>query len=43
MQLYAFREVKRVMDTAIHFRDNTYGVAGAAGDPHPTAIHEYGD
>ena len=31
------------MDTAIHFRDNTYGVAGAAGDPHPTAIHEYGD
>ena len=40
---YALREVKRVMDKGIHFRDNTYGVAGIAGDPHPTALHEYDD
>ena len=40
---YALREVKRVMDKGIHFRDNTYGLAGAAGDPHPTAMHEYDD
>ena len=31
------------MDKGVHFRDNTYGVAGAAGDPHPTALHEYDD
>ena len=40
---YALREVKRMMDKGIHFRDNTYGLAGAAGDPHPAAIHEYDD
>ena len=38
---YALREVKRVMGKGIHFRDNTYGLAGAAGDPHATAMHEY--
>ena len=31
------------MDKGIHFRDNTYGLAGIAGDPHATAVHEYGD
>ena len=40
---YALREVKRVMDKGIHFRDNTYVLAGAAGDPHAAAIHEYDD
>ena len=40
---YALREVKRVIDKGIHVRDNTYGVAGIAGDLHPTALHEYGD
>ena len=40
---YALREVKRVMDKGVLFRDKTYGVVGAAGDPHPTALHEYGD
>ena len=39
----ALREVKRMMDKGIHFRDNTYGVAGAAGDPHSAALHEHGD
>ena len=40
---YALREVKRSMDKGIHFKDNTYGLAGIAGDPHATAMHEYGD
>ena len=37
----ALREAKRVMDKRIHFRDNTYGLTGAAGDPHATAMHEH--
>ena len=40
---YALREVTRSMDKEIHFNDNTYGLAGIAGDPHATAMHEYGD
>ena len=40
---YALREVKRSMDNGIHFRNNTYGVGGIAGDAHVTALHEYGD
>ena len=40
---YALREVKRTMEKGIHFRDNTHGLAGIAGDPHATALHEYGD
>ena len=40
---YALREVKRVMNKGIHFRGNTYGLDGAAGNPHATAMHEYGD
>ena len=40
---YALREVKRSTDKGIHFRDNTYGLAGIAGDPHATALREYGD
>ena len=40
---YAFREVKRSMDKGIHFRDNTHGLAGIAGDPHATALREYDD
>ena len=39
----ALREVKRSMDKGIHFKDNTYGLAGIAGDPHATALPEYGD
>ena len=31
------------MDKGIHFRDNTYGLAGIAGDPRATALREYGD
>ena len=40
---YALREVKRIMDKETHVRDNTYGLAGIAGDPHATALREYGD
>ena len=40
---YALREVKRSMDKGIHFKDNTCGLVGIAGDPHATALHEYGD
>ena len=40
---YALRQVKRSMDRGIHFRNSTYGLAGIAGDPHATALHEYGD
>ena len=40
---YALRRVKRSMDRGIHFRNNTHGLAGIAGDPHAAAIHEYGD
>ena len=40
---YALRQVKRSMDSGVHFRNNTHGLAGVAGDPHATAIHEYGD
>ena len=40
---YALHEVKRSMDKGIHFRNNTYGVGGIAGDAHVTALHEYGD
>jgi len=36
-------EVKRVMDKGIHFRDSTCGLGGIPGDPHATALHEYGD
>ena len=39
----ALREVKRSMDKGIHFTDNTYELAGIAGDPHATALHEYDD
>ena len=38
---YALREVKRSMDKGIYFKDNTYGLAGIAGVPHATAMHEY--
>ena len=40
---YALREVKRIMDKGIDFRDNTYGLAGIVGDPHAAALQEYGD
>ena len=40
---YALQEVKRSMDKGIHFKNNTYGPAGIAGDPHAAALHEYGD
>ena len=40
---YALREVKRSMDKGIRFKNNTYGLAGIAGDPHTTALREYGD
>ena len=40
---YAIREVKRSMDKGIHFKNNTYGLGGIAGDAHPTAVHEYDD
>ena len=40
---YALRKVKRGMDKGTHFRNNTYGAGGIPGDPHPTAVHEYGD
>ena len=40
---YALREVKRIMDKGIHFHDSTYGLGGIPGDPHATALHEYGD
>ena len=40
---YAIREVKRGMDKGIHFKNDTYGLGGIPGDPHPTAVHEYGD
>ena len=40
---YALREVKRNMDKGINFRDNTYGLAGIAGDPHATALRKYDD
>ena len=32
-----------MMDMEIHFRDNKYGLAGAAGDPHPAAMHKNDD
>ena len=40
---YARREVLRSMNQGIHFRDNTYGLAGIPGNPHATALNEYGD
>ena len=40
---YAIREVKRSMDNGIHFKNNTYGPGGTAGDAHVTALHEYVD
>ena len=40
---YAIREVKRSMDKGIHFKNNTFGPGGIAGDAHVTALHEYDD